>query len=104
MNPTTTSLPSGTFTAWSDTLDELERELTVADDVSRASGKWTAPVGLGQLPPELVGRARDLVERQQRMLARLDEERLGTGRHLAALRSVPTAQLVERSVYLDVAG
>lgn len=104
MNPTTTQLSADSFTAWSDMLDELERELTLADEAAVARGQWTPPVGLGQLPPELVTRARDVLAQQKRMITRLDEERTATARHLTALRRVPTAQLVERSVYLDVAG
>lgn len=96
------AMPSSTFEAWSAALDDLERELDWAEQADR--DVWTPPVGLGTLPAELVERATRILAAQRAAIARVDDERRDTGRHLAALRTVPSTTDAAASVYLDVAG
>ncbi|TQL46607.1 hypothetical protein FB562_2131 [Homoserinimonas aerilata] len=105
------ALTATSFEAWSEALDALEQELALADelgepdDLGELSGNdWVAPTGLGSLPPELVDRARAILDAQRATVARLEERRRDTARHLAALQTVPHMQQREAAVYLDVAG
>jgi hypothetical protein len=92
------------FTAWASALSALERELEWARDLGRETGSsWSAPAELGTIPPELLDRARAILAAQQETSARLYAHHGATGRHLAALRTVPPGRN-ERSAYLDVAG
>jgi hypothetical protein len=84
---------------WAEVLDHLERELRHPD----ASG-WTPPENLGPIPPELEGRARALLDAQRDAVEAMSEQREQIGRHLSAVRSVPSAHDSARSVYLDVTG
>ncbi|MCW4385739.1 hypothetical protein OH146_08115 [Salinibacterium sp. SYSU T00001] len=100
-----TTITASTYTAWVDALDALERELDWAEDLARArSDSWMPPVGLGVLPAELVERATRILTAQRDLMRQLEDERREAGRHLAALRSVPSTLSAEASVYLDVAG
>jgi hypothetical protein len=85
--------------SWPDTLDQLERALRDPD----ASG-WTPPENLGPIPPELEDRARALLQAQRDAIEAMSEQREQIGRHLSAVKSVPSAHDSARSVYLDVTG
>ena len=64
---------------------------------------WTPPTNLGPLPLHLRERAMHLLAEQRESVRNLEELYRETGRHLAAVRSVP--QMSHRqSVYLDVEG
>ena len=64
---------------------------------------WTPPTHLGPLPLHLRERANTLLAEQRESVRNLEELYRETGRHLAAVRSVP--QMSDRqSVYLDVTG
>jgi len=68
-----------------------------------AHAAWTPPTNLGQLPIHLRERAMHLLAEQRESVRNLEELYRETGRHLAAVRSVP--QMSHRqSVYLDVEG
>jgi hypothetical protein len=85
--------------AWSDALDELEYRLR-HPDVS----DWTPPENLGPIPPELEERARALLDAQREALDAMNAQREEIGRHLSAVKSVPSAHDSARSIYLDVTG
>lgn len=73
---------------------------------ARAAGTgWAPPVGLGALPATFRPRADRLVRAQQRAIATLEERMLVTGRHLAALDSIPSPRRSGGpAAYLDVTG
>jgi hypothetical protein len=99
-------------------LDELEYRLglaaadaatnrsqgTVADGFIDAPPPWTPPAGIGQIPAELVERARALLAGQRELSAELEVGKNEVARHLAAIRSVPAMRAPSASVYLDVTG
>jgi len=92
---------------WADVLATMEHDL----DASRralthaAHADWTLPDDLGDLPGELRSRAASLLGAQERAIAALEQRMLLTGRHLAALDSIP-ARLASSgcAAYLDVTG
>lgn len=69
-----------------------------------AAGDWTAPTGLGGIPPELAVRVHDLLHNQQKLIGELEQAQSLTIKHLAAIRSVPPERDARASVYLDVNG
>ena len=73
------------------------------DDAATAG--WVLPSGLGDLPEELRQRAQALLGQQQRSIDALEQRMLVTGRHRAALDSIP-ARVAETgtAAYLDVTG
>ncbi|WP_167138804.1 hypothetical protein [Diaminobutyricimonas sp. TR449] len=92
-------MPEARPDTWPDALDQLERELRHPD-----ASDWTPPEDLGPIPPELEARARGLLDAQRDAIALMTEQREQIGRHLNAVKSVPSAHDSERSVYLDVTG
>ena len=89
--------------SWAAILDRMEADLAGGIELEQAN-TWVTPSNPGALPEQLVDRARDLVEAQQRAIAALTDEKTTLGRHLTALRTVPSAQPTGQSVYLDVVG
>ncbi|MHC5798044.1 hypothetical protein ACVXZ4_17995 [Lacisediminihabitans sp. FW035] len=91
---------------WSDVLATMEHDL----DDSRgalahaAHSEWSLPADLGSLPDELRSRAESLLHSQQRAIDALEERMLLTGRHLAALDSIPRVASTGTAAYLDVTG
>ncbi|WP_411720325.1 hypothetical protein [Mycetocola sp.] len=88
---------------WPALLDEMEADLARNLGFGQ-SNAWSPPAGAGPLPAHLFGRARRVVDAQQRAIAVLTEEQASVARHLAALRTVPSPGASGQSVYLDVVG
>ncbi len=81
-------------------LDSSDRTLAHS-----AHSEWTLPAHLGELPPELRSRAEGILGSQLRAIDALEERMLLTGRHLAALDSIPTRGASSgTAAYLDVTG
>ena len=96
------------YASWDEAIDALEFEALEALDpeppVSTAAHVvWTPPTHLGPLPLHLRERAERVLAEQRQSVRTLAEMRLETGRHLAALRSVPR-QATGQPVFLDTAG
>jgi len=91
---------------WADVLATMEHDVdTSRGTLARsAHADWTLPAGLGDLPAELRSRAEGLVGSQQRAIDALEERMLLTGRHLAALDSIPRVDPAGTAAYLDVTG
>ena len=88
---------------WSDALDRMESELHGAlahvDPVP-----WRPPIALGPIPPELQERAARLLEAQLHTIRYLEDVRQTTARHLAAVNSVPRAEVGPHPVCFDLIG
>lgn len=70
-----------------------------------AHSEWSLPTELGELPAELRSRAESILGSQQRAIDALEERMLLTGRHLAALDSIPArVTSAGTAAYLDVTG
>ena len=94
---------------WDSFLTRLERELAEmvlesTEDTDPVGQVWTPPSGLGPLPAQLEIRARALLSATSNVRATLALRHFDIGRHLAAVRSVPSAASGRPPVYLDVAG
>lgn len=74
-----------------------------ADDLAALERPVRTPSGAGPFPEELAQRARALMKAQDAAIRRLEGLQRTTGRHLAAMRSIPPHR-DDRSVYLDIAG
>jgi hypothetical protein len=101
-------LPESVHDDWADAIAALEAAAdsgTAFDATGDAAADpaWTAPTHLGPLPAELRDRAERLLARQRASLLDLDDLHRETGRHLAAVRAVPSPR-EGQSVYLDVSG
>lgn len=88
--------------------DELERGIALVrrgqhEEALAPAAAFAPPVDAGPIPAELVERAQHILEAQHVAIERVDVARRTTGRHLAAMRSVPPHR-GERSVYLDISG
>ncbi|HSP76238.1 MAG TPA: hypothetical protein VLO31_08495 [Cryobacterium sp.] len=99
--------------AWLDVLDQLEtslgsgaRDAVLAGPGERFSTgvQWRAPEHLGQLPADLEKRARRLISGQLELISEIEDARRSAGMHLAAVRTLISAQHTDQAVYLDVAG
>jgi hypothetical protein len=105
--------------AWLRALETLEAELgnilvstsptTEASSATESSSTtaastWTPPSGLGPIPVELEGRARELLAGQRELIAELEHTKRATATQLAALRKVPATRPTGASVYLDTHG
>jgi hypothetical protein len=95
---------------WASVLADLEASLaesvsmvTTVDEAVPPARVWVIPEVLGDLPVSLRGRAERALRAHEGAIERLEYARTATGRHLAALRSVP-AHGDGGSVYLDVTG
>ncbi|MEO7124194.1 MAG: hypothetical protein ABI400_13975 [Lacisediminihabitans sp.] len=64
---------------------------------------FIAPVDAGPIPADLVPRAQHILEAQHEAIERVEVVRRTTGRHLAAMRSVPPHR-GDHAVYLDISG
>lgn len=98
---------TGSVADWSRILAEMEgavalanAEPTVLPDAAEAAS-LSLTAHLGQLPSALADRARLLLAEQQRTIARLTARQREVARHLAALRSIPTASATGTPSYLD---
>jgi hypothetical protein len=94
---------------WEVVLDRLEADLDAVERSFRDGHApvvepWSLPSGLGPLPERLARRALALSERQDTLAVLLEQRRTTTGRHLAAVRSVPAPHSAMPAVYLDVEG
>ena len=89
--------------AWSAILDGMQADLEREIDLAK-TGSWSPPANAGPLPAHLADRASRLVDAQQRAIASLVDDHKSVGRHLAALRTVPSTLPAGQSVYLDVVG
>jgi hypothetical protein len=103
----------GSREEWLEVLDQLESSLGsgARDAVLAVSGErfstgvqWRAPEHLGQIPRDLEKRARRLLAGQVELIREIEDAQRSAGRHLAAVRTILSAQHTEQSVYLDVAG
>ena len=119
-----TDLDGRDDSGWDSFLTRLERELAemllestadtapdgAAPDSDASDSRppvgqvWTPPSGLGPLPAQLEVRARALLSATSNVCATLALRHFDIGRHLAAVRSVPSAASSRPPVYLDVAG
>ncbi|WP_022883836.1 hypothetical protein [Glaciibacter superstes] len=102
---------AGDREGWLRILTDLEAELSIRTPDAAGSNVadqnttvWVAPRRLGPIPQDLEERARLLLAAQSERRERLEEAQRVTGRHLTALRSVPSGSSPDRSVYLDVLG
>jgi hypothetical protein len=100
--------PTPRYDDWADVMSALEAvndASTRLDDVSDAAdeGSWAPPTHLGPMPGWLRERAERLLADQRESIRTLGELHRETGRHLAAVRAVPTPR-DGQSVYLDVSG
>jgi len=99
---------TGLYASWDEAIAALEFEALEALDpeppvTTAAHVAWTPPTHLGPLPLHLRAQAERVLAEQRQSVRTLAEMRLETGRHLAALRSVPR-QSTGQPVYLDIAG
>jgi hypothetical protein len=93
---------------WANVLDELEASVIVGEQTLLTGATltdlapWDRPTGLGPIPPELIGRARDLAERQRRVLSELPGAMVRVRRQLDLTRKIGSATAPRRpSVYID---
>jgi len=96
------------YDSWTDVMATLESgtaSVLEVDEVTDAPAHaaWTPPTHLGPLPLHLRERAEHLLAVQRESIRNLEELYRETGRHLAAVKSVPR-QADGQSVYLDVSG
>jgi len=96
------------YDSWADVMAALENDTASALEVDEATdapahAAWTPPTHLGPLPLHLRERADHLLAVQRESIRNLEELYRETGRHLAAVKSVPR-QADGQSVYLDVSG
>ncbi|MES2093317.1 MAG: hypothetical protein V4531_05835 [Actinomycetota bacterium] len=92
---------------WTEVLATMEHDLRAVDGpISHAAHvDWSLPHDLGDLPPELRSRAASVLGSQQRAIDALEQRMLLTGRHLAALDSIPAGfASAKNAAYLDVTG
>ena len=96
---------------WVAVLSAMEASLTEADtttnwddELDAAAGVWVIPDEIGPLPVELRAHAERVLKAQDDTIRRLEGQREVTGRHLAALRSIPSSLQGGPSAYLDVTG
>jgi hypothetical protein len=91
---------------WADVLATMKHDLDASGRAfTHAShADWALPQDLGDLPSELRSRAANLLGSQQRAIDALEHRMLLTGRHLAALDSIPRVASTGTAAYLDVTG
>jgi hypothetical protein len=87
----------------------MEAGLAIANDAATWDGEevvpavvWIIPNQIGPLPASLRDQASRLLSAQSDTIRRLEGRRDVTGRHLTALRSIPSTMQGGSSVYLDV--
>jgi len=91
---------------WADVLATMEHDLDQSGGsfAHAAHVDWTLPRELGDIPSELRPRAEGLLASQRRAIASLEMRMQLTGRHLAALDSIPRVASSGAAAYLDVTG
>ena len=94
---------------WDAVLSAMEQyvERVAADDVDApeiGARVWSLPRDIGPMPAELRERAERVLDAQNDGVAELERRQRSIGKHLSALRTVPTAQDGGSSPYLDVTG
>jgi hypothetical protein len=92
---------------WVGVLATMEHDLNASGGMlaHAAHTDWTLPRDLGDLPGELRSRAERLLATQQHAMKELEQRMLLTGRHLAALDSIPARVTSSgTAAYLDVTG
>ena len=77
--------------------------IATPDDLAALAMPPRVPSGIGPFPAELSERAKALLAAQGAAIKSLEGLKRATGRHLAAMRSIPPHR-DDRSVYLDIAG
>ncbi|GAA4810361.1 hypothetical protein ACFQ0K_15120 [Nocardioides caeni] len=93
---------------WREALDRLEQHADRAEQMIRGLSDdgpepWAPPADLGPIPDEFVPRARQLLERQQRLMAAIPAALAGNRQHQQVTTRVSNAtQAPTPSVYLDV--
>ena len=95
------------YDGWADVLATMEHDLDASGGIlaHAAHAMWMLPRDLGDLPDELRSRAEMLLGSQQRTIDALEQRMLLTGRHLAALDSIPARVASSgTAAYLDVTG
>lgn len=103
MSPDNSAIGAG----WPEVLDEMEalaRDATAGSVDVRAKSVWSPPTHLGPIPVELRERAGQVLAAHRDAIDDLQVLHRTAGRHLAAVRSVPSGQRTDQSVYLDVTG
>lgn len=86
---------------WASILDQLETGIYLA--FAGNSSGWETPTGAGTIPPELVGRAQQLLSAQHEAEQMLAEKRVIAGCHLDAVNSIP-GSTIRYPQLLDVQG
>jgi hypothetical protein len=101
-------LRTANWESWVAALEAMEAGLAIANDAATWDGDeeapavvWIIPDQIGPLPASLRGHASRLLSAQGDTIRRLEGRRDVTGRHLTALRSIPSS-MQGSSVYLDV--
>jgi hypothetical protein len=80
-------------------------ELDIAAAMSGdAPNAWEPPVDLGPVPPELLERARLILDAQAEASALMGASNAETAKHLQAIDSIPEQQERPRLAFLDVTG
>jgi hypothetical protein len=94
------------LTEWAEALTSLETHLDAAlgQATDGMTDPWQVPTGLGPIPVELVERASVLLTEQAKAIARFQQFRTLTARHLSAVRTVAEPRRTDTSYYLDMAG
>jgi hypothetical protein len=102
-------LRTANWKSWVAALEAMEAGLAIANDAATWDGEEAAPAlvwittdQIGPLPPSLRDQASRLLSAQNDTIRRLEDRRDVTGRHLMALRSIPSSMQGGSSVYLDV--
>lgn len=114
--PTLSSQARRDSSTWLEAIEQMEDDLAhvmddaavkrhlagspTADDLAALERPVRTPSGTGPFPEELAERAQALMDAQYATIQRLEGLKRETGRHLAAMRSVPPHR-DSRSVYLD---
>lgn len=74
---------------WESILDRLEAGISLA--FAGEEPGWEPPAGAGPIPPELAGRARQLLSARLEAEQMLTGNRTTVGKHLGAVSAVPGA-------------
>jgi hypothetical protein len=93
-----TVTPEGAPEDWVSILDRLEVGISLA--FAGEDLPWEPPLDAGPIPPELAGRARQLLAARLEAEQMLAEQRVTVGRHLDAVNSIPDAP--QRTRLLDI--
>jgi len=81
--------------------DTTDTDTTVDGTNAGTVTPWSAPIGLGPVPRDLVGRASRLLAAQRDRITAVEDARRVTLEHLGALRAVDATRTPQAAVYLD---